>query len=149
MCSILFYQKSLPNLWQILMKNKFNSSSNSIQKICSSHLCSAFSVADPGFSRGGVPTLKGVPIYYLANFSRNKNEEILGRGARVPCAPLDPPMFYCAFLFNFDFLYLVNHHTTFENFFLLSFRPLIFVFGHFCLGHFCSTFIGSAFFPLL
>ena len=37
----------------------------------------------------------GTPTYYLANFSQkmHENEEILGRGGRVPRAPpLDPPL---------------------------------------------------------
>ena len=48
------------------------------------------SVADPGFPREeGANPKGGVPTYYLASFFRklHENEEILGRGARIPRAP--------------------------------------------------------------
>ena len=57
-----------------------------------------FTVADPGFPRGGGANPKGgAPTYYLANYSRklHENEEILGqRGAASLALPLDPPLIY-------------------------------------------------------
>ena len=50
------------------------------------------SVADPGFSPEGCANSQN--CYYFSNFCRklHENERIWTQGARVPGAPLDPPM---------------------------------------------------------
>ena len=74
-------------------------------EICVIHFFT-FSVADPGFPRGGSANPKGgAPTYYLANFSRklHENEEILDQrgSARPSRSPLDPPLLlYLAHFYN-------------------------------------------------
>ena len=54
----------------------------------------SFSVADPGFPRGGgAKSPGGAPTYDFAIFSQELHEieRIWARGGRVPRAPLDPP----------------------------------------------------------
>ena len=51
------------------------------------------SVADPGFSPGGVPTPKIAIIFHIIAKTCMKMKEFGPRGARVPGAPpLDSPM---------------------------------------------------------
>ena len=60
-----------------------------------SHKLSWLTVADPGFSPGGAPTPKIAIIFQM--FAKNcmKMKEFGPPvGARVPGAPLDPPMAY-------------------------------------------------------
>ena len=52
-------------------------------------------MADPGFSPGGAPTPKNAIIFqfFAENCMKMKEFGPPGGGARVPGAPLDPPMF--------------------------------------------------------
>ena len=49
-------------------------------------------MADPGFSPGGAPTHKIAIIFQIFAENCMKMKEFGPRGARVPGAPLDPPM---------------------------------------------------------
>ena len=65
------------------------------QWICETH--TTFSVADPGFPRGGAPTLRGAPTYDFAKFSQKLHEiERIwtrgGGGTRPKFYYVDPPL---------------------------------------------------------
>ena len=66
----------------------------------------SYSVADPGFPRGGgANSLGGAPTYEFVEFSQKLHEieriwTPRGRGRASPVPPLDPPLLFCVYLFS-------------------------------------------------